>query len=76
MREAPDSPKKTTRDRIAEAMVKIVSRDGPAGGSVRRITRAAGCNESVLYDHFENKAALQKIVFDEIRRQRDARDHT
>lgn len=72
MREAPDSPKKTTRDRIAEAMVKIVSRDGPAGGSVRRITRAAGCNESVLYDHFENKAALQKIVFDEIADQREA----
>ena len=61
-----DTSRKKTRDRIAEAMIQIVSRNGTAGGSVRRITRAAGCNESVLYDHFENKAAMQKIVFAEI----------
>lgn len=72
MNETPESPRRNTRDRIADAMVKIVSRDGTAGGSVRRITREAGCNESVLYDHFENKAAMQKIVFDEIADRRAA----
>lgn len=72
MNDTPDAPRKKTRDRIAEAMVKIVSRDGTAGGSVRRITREAGCNESVLYDHFENKATMQKVVFDEIADRRDA----
>ena len=72
MSNTPDGPQKNTRDRIADAMVKIVSRDGTAGGSVRRITREAGCNESVLYDHFENKATMQKIVFEEIAGRRDS----
>ena len=66
MTESPKEPRKSTRDRIAEAVIRIVSRSGTAGASVRRITRAAGCNESVLYDHFKNKAAMQRIVFDEL----------
>ena len=66
MTETPNAPQKSTRDRIAAELVRIVSRNGTAGASVRRITKAAGCNESVLYDHFENKAVMQKTVFDEI----------
>lgn len=66
MTETPKEPRKSTRDRIAEAVIRLVSRSGTAGASVRRITRAAGCNESVLYDHFKNKAAMQRTVFDEL----------
>ncbi|MAH65362.1 MAG: hypothetical protein CMJ27_03075 [Phycisphaerae bacterium] len=72
MTETPNAPQKSTRDRIAAELVRIVSRNGTAGASVRRITKAAGCNESVLYDHFENKAVMQKTVFDEIADRRDA----
>ncbi|MAD18942.1 MAG: hypothetical protein CMJ52_01805 [Planctomycetaceae bacterium] len=62
----PQASARSTRDRIAAALVEIVGRDGTAGGSVRRITKAAGCNESVLYDHFENKATMRRVVFGEV----------
>ena len=60
------SPKKTgarTKQRLMDAMIKVVGSEGIQNASVRAIAREADCNEAVLYHHFENKHAMQEEVF-------------
>ncbi len=52
-----------TKQRLMDAMIKVVGTDGMENASVRAIAREAGCNEAVLYHHFENKNAMQEEVF-------------
>ena len=46
-----------------DAMIKVVGSNGMEKASVRAIAREAGCNEAVLYHHFDNKNAMQEEVF-------------
>jgi AcrR family transcriptional regulator len=55
-----------TRERLIEALLEIVSTEGMQAASVRAVTRRAGCNEAILYQHFENKNAMLREVFAEI----------
>ena len=46
--------------------MEIVSAEGMQAASVRAITRRAGCNEAILYQHFRNKDEMLREVFAEI----------
>ena len=52
-----------TKQRLMDAMIKVVGSDGMQKASVRAIAREAGCNEAVLYHHFHNKNAMEEEVF-------------
>lgn len=55
-----------TRQKLVEALLEIVSLEGMQAASVRAITRRAGCNEAILYQHFKNKDEMLREVFAEI----------
>lgn len=55
-----------TRRRIVDAAIKVVGEKGLHEASVRTIAREAGCNEAVIYHHFENKGAMQEEIFAEV----------
>ena len=55
-----------TRQKLVDALLEIVSSDGLQSASVRAITRRAGCNEAILYQHFKNKDQMLRDVFAEI----------
>ena len=48
------------------ALLEIVSTEGLQAASVRAVTRRAGCNEAILYQHFKNKDEMLREVFAEI----------
>ena len=52
-----------TRQKLVDALLEIVSTDGLQSASVRAITRRAGCNEAILYQHFKNKDT--KVLLEE-----------
>lgn len=67
MAKVPANPSpKGTKERLVDAMIRIIGTDGPHAASVRTIAREAGCNEAVLYQHFPNKAAMQLAIWEEI----------
>ena len=55
-----------TREKLVLALLEIVSSEGLQAASVRAITRRAGCNEAILYQHFKNKDQMLREVFAEI----------
>ena len=57
---------KSTRDRLTEAMIRVIGSEGMHAASVRTIAREAGCNEAVLYQHFPSKAAMQEAIYEDI----------
>lgn len=56
----------TTRQRLVDAMIKVVGSEGLQSASVRTIAKEAGCNEAVLYQHFPGKIAMQQAIYSEI----------
>lgn len=64
MNNPPKSPSRVpTKQRLMDAMIKVVGTEGIQKASVRAISREAGCNEAVLYHHFDNKNAMEEEVF-------------
>ncbi len=63
---APPAIRGTTRERLIDAMIRVVGSQGLQSASVRTIAREAGCNEAVLYQHFPGKIAMQQAIFSEI----------
>lgn len=55
-----------TREKLVLALLEIVSTEGLQAASVRAVTRRAGCNEAILYQHFKNKDEMLREVFAEI----------
>ena len=55
-----------TRQKLVDALLEIVSSEGMQAASVRAITRRAGCNEAILYQHFRNKDEMLREIFAEI----------
>jgi AcrR family transcriptional regulator len=64
--DAPQSKQKSTRDRLTEAMIRVIGSEGMHAASVRTVAREAGCNEAVLYQHFPSKAAMQEAIYEDI----------
>ena len=64
--ESSKSLRGSTRQRLIDAMIKVVGSEGLQSASVRTIAREAGCNEAVLYQHFPGKIAMQQAIFTEI----------
>lgn len=54
----------STKERIFMTAVDLFSQKGYSGVSVRDITRAVGINESSMYNHFKNKEALLRAIFE------------
>lgn len=57
---------RSTKERLVDAMIRVIGTGGPHAASVRAIAREADCNEAVLYQHFPNKAAMQEAIWLEI----------
>lgn len=55
-----------TRERICEAALEVIDRDGLEAVSMRNLARSLGVQASSLYYHFENKDALLVGVADTI----------
>ncbi len=55
----------STRARILDAALKLFSRYGFAGTSVRQLARAVGLRESSLYNHFPGKKAILEALIAE-----------
>jgi AcrR family transcriptional regulator len=51
-----------TRERILDAALRLIAREGLAGTSMRALAREVGVRESALYAHFPSKQA----IFDEL----------
>ena len=74
---APD--KSTTRQRIVEATIGCVARDGAAGASMAAIAAAAGVSKALLHYHYSDRARLLAEVVTQLgerlaRRERVALD--
>ncbi|CAM3631706.1 TetR/AcrR family transcriptional regulator [Isoptericola cucumis] len=65
-RRRPGRPRKAeagdTKEELTRAAVRLFSRHGFEGTSIRAIAREVGLSESVLYAHFENKQAIFDAV--------------
>jgi AcrR family transcriptional regulator len=57
---APDGS--TTRQRIVEATIGCVARDGAAGASMAAIAAAAGVSKALLHYHYSDRARLRAEV--------------
>lgn len=74
---APDGS--TTRQRIVEATIGCVARDGAAGASMAAIAAAAGVSKALLHYHYSDRARLLAEVVTQLgerlaRRERVALD--
>ena len=56
----------STSDLLVDAMMNLVAREGMQGTSVRKIARAAGMTEAVLYRHFKSKDAMIRQAFEAV----------
>lgn len=57
------------KQRIKEAVVRLVLRDGIDGISVSKIAKEAGVSPSTIYVYYDNKDAMMAEVFDEYSRE-------
>jgi AcrR family transcriptional regulator len=55
---------KVTKERIAEAALSILEKEGPNAVSMRRVAEASGITAMAIYHHFENKELLLNFVTD------------
>ncbi len=76
-RRRPGRPRKTeagdTKEELTRAAVRLFSRHGFEGTSIRALAREVGLSESVLYAHFESKQALFEAVITRYGPQESAR---
>ena len=61
-----------SRERILEAAVKLMSREGLAALSMREVARRAGVSHQAPYHHFENREAILAAIAEEGFRQFNA----
>ncbi|WP_084125933.1 TetR/AcrR family transcriptional regulator [Demequina sp. NBRC 110054] len=55
-----------TRERIVDAAISLVDRDGLASLSMRGVARDLGVGPMTLYYHVPDKAALEDLIFDAV----------
>lgn len=54
---------KSTKQKILDSSLKLFSKNGYSGASVRQISKEAGFRESVIYNHFDGKYDILKTLF-------------
>jgi len=60
-------PKQTnTRQKIIDAAIDLIAKEGYRGASVRKIAGAVGIRESAIYNHFRNKEEILKEIIAQI----------
>ncbi|WP_457595401.1 TetR/AcrR family transcriptional regulator [Hydrogenimonas sp.] len=60
-------PKQTnTKQKIIEAAIDLIAKEGYRGASVRKIAAAVGIRESAIYNHFRNKEEILKEIIAQI----------
>jgi AcrR family transcriptional regulator len=64
MNKKPGRPRGETRQRIVEAALETLKRDGFAGASSRAIARAGGFNQALIFYHFGTLDALLLAALD------------
>ncbi len=53
---------KSTKEKILDASIELISLYGYKGASVRKIAKAVGIRESAIYNHFKNKEEIFKEI--------------
>ena len=66
MPSARNAPRGLTPDRIAEAALALLDREGPAGLSARRLAAALGCEAMSLYNHVDGMEGVLDLVVDRV----------
>ncbi|HLS48237.1 MAG TPA: TetR/AcrR family transcriptional regulator [Gemmatimonadales bacterium] len=61
------------QQRIIDAAIAILVRDGLSGWTIERVARQAGCAKGLVHYHFDTKWQLLALVASALRRQRLAR---
>ncbi|MDD3224890.1 MAG: TetR/AcrR family transcriptional regulator [Clostridium sp.] len=56
--------KKSTKQEIFETSVKLFSKEGYNGVSMREIAKEVGIKESSIYNHYKNKEEILSSLFD------------
>jgi len=60
--QSKDNTKKSTKEKILDAALELISLYGYKGASVRKIAKAVGIRESAIYNHFKNKEEIFKEI--------------
>ncbi len=61
----------STRDKIKQKTLELLSRHGYIGASMRSIAGEVGIRESAIYNHFVSKDELVNSVFEDVRSKLD-----
>ena len=60
-------PKQTnTKQKILDAAIDLISKNGYKGASVRKIAREVGIRESAIYNHYRNKEEILQTILADI----------
>ncbi|WP_457593995.1 TetR/AcrR family transcriptional regulator [Hydrogenimonas sp.] len=60
-------PKQTnTKQKIIDAAIDLIAKNGYKGASVRKIAAEVGIRESAIYNHFKNKEEILKVIVSQI----------
>lgn len=57
------APRRSTRESLKEAAIRLGVRDGIDGASIRTIAREVGITEGAVYKHFTNKDELIRSAY-------------
>jgi len=57
---------KNTKQKILEAAIDLIAKNGYRGASVRKIAAEVGIRESAIYNHFKNKEEILKEIISQI----------
>ncbi|WP_456450229.1 TetR/AcrR family transcriptional regulator [Hydrogenimonas sp.] len=55
-----------TKQKIVDAAIELISKQGYKGASVRKIAAAVGIRESAIYNHYKNKEEILKTIIAQI----------
>ena len=61
-----DTKGAVTRQRILEASVDLLGREGPDGFSAAALAREAGVSKSTLFHHFDSLAEIPEVAMEEL----------
>jgi len=62
----PKNTQKSTKEKILDAALELISLYGYKGASVRKIAKAVGIRESAIYNHFKNKDEIFKEIMKDL----------
>ncbi len=66
MQTPSQEPKRSTRDSLRDAAIRLGVREGIDGASIRTIAREVGITEGAVYKHFANKDDLIRVAYSSV----------